>query len=373
MVGEYFRITPTPGSVGPGKSLQGADPSFRRRGHIDSRMQVAVLAHGSFPDRAKTAVGLLRYGDHEVRALLDRDNAGSRVSDFLPDVQDAPVVASMDDVPEVDALIIGVAPIGGAFEESWRPDVRAALKRGCHVLSGLHDFLGGDDEFARLAADHGGRIADLREPPDDLRVADGTAGAVDATVVTTVGTDCSTGKMTMSFELRDAARERGLEAAVVPTGQTGVAITGWGIVVDRVIADYAAGAVERLVGIPEGLDVLFVEGQGALAHPAYSGVTTSILHGSAPDSLVLCHEAGREVVHGYESFGIPPPGEYAALYERLAAPVSGAGVVAGALDTRGLDDAAAEAAVAAYSDAIDAPATDPVREDIPGDLIDAVV
>ena len=336
-------------------------------------MQIAVLAHESFPERAKTAVGLLRYGDHEVRAVLDRDRTGERVSDVLDSVQDAPIVASMDDVPEIAALVIGVAPIGGAFDESWRPDVRAALERGCHVMSGLHDFLTEDEAFAALAEEHGGKIADLRKPPDDLTVAEGTAGDGETRVVATVGTDCSTGKMTTAYELRDAARERGLNAAVAPTGQTGVAIEGWGIVVDRIVSDYAAGAVERMVETPEGLDLLFVEGQGALVHPAYSGVTTSILHGSAPDALVLCHEAGRERVQGFESFGVPPPGEYATLYERLAAPVSGASVVAGALNTQGLAEDDAHDAVDAYSEAIGAPATDPVRDGIPGDVLDAVV
>ncbi|WP_276272821.1 DUF1611 domain-containing protein [Haloarcula litorea] len=336
-------------------------------------MRIAVLAHESFPDRAKTAVGLLRYGDHEIRAVVDREHAGQRVADLLPDVQDAPIVESMADVPEVDALVIGIAPIGGEFDESWRPDVRAALERGCDVLSGLHDFLEDDAEFVDLAADHGGELRDLRKPPEDLTVAEGTAGEVDARVVTTVGTDCSTGKMTTAFELRDAARERGLDAAVVPTGQTGVAITGWGIVVDRVIADYAAGAVERLVETPAEKDVLFVEGQGAVAHPAYSGVTTSILHGSAPDALVLCHNAGQEVVHGYESFEIPPLPEYVDVYERLSAPVADADVVAGAINTSGMAAAAAERAVAEYADAIDAPATDPVRDGVTDDVLDAVL
>ncbi|MBX0287596.1 DUF1611 domain-containing protein [Haloarcula salinisoli] len=336
-------------------------------------MQVAVLAHDSFPDRAKTAVGLLRYGDHEVRAVLDRERAGGRVADHLPDVQDAPIVGSMDEVPEIDALVIGVAPIGGSFEESWRPDVRAALERGCNVLSGLHYFLTDDEEFAELAAEYGGKLVDVRKPPENLTVADASAGEVEATVVTTVGTDCSTGKMTTAYELRDAARERGLDAVVVPTGQTGVVIEGWGIVVDRVVSDYAAGAVERLVETPVGMDLVVVEGQGALGHPAYSGVTTSILHGSAPDALVMCHEVGRERVHGYESFELPSPAEYADLYERVAAPVSDASVVAGALNTRGLGDDAAADAVAAYGEAIDAPATDPVRGEIPEELLEAIV
>ncbi|MEF8829568.1 MAG: DUF1611 domain-containing protein [Haloarcula sp.] len=336
-------------------------------------MAVAILTHDAFPDRAKTAVGLLRYGDRPVRALVDRERAGQRVHDSLPDVQDAPIVASMADAPEVDALVIGISPIGGEFDESWRPDVRTALERGCDVYAGLHDFLADDEEFARLAEEHGAELHDLRRPPEDLTVAAGTAGSVDATVVTTVGTDCSTGKMTASFEIRDAARKRGLDAAVVPTGQTGIAISDRGIVIDRVIADYAAGAVERLVEEAEAADLLVVEGQGALAHPAYSGVTTSILHGSAPDALVMCHEAGREAIHGYESFDIPPLPEYVDIYERLAAPVSDASVVAGMLNTRHLDDDAAADAVAGYSETLDAPATDPVRHGVPDEVLDAIL
>ena len=327
-------------------------------------MEVAVLAHGKFPDRAKTAVGLLRYSDHEVVAVLDRETAGSRVRDHVPGVQDTPVVAGMEGAPDCDALVIGIAPIGGGFEESWRPDVRAALERGCDVIAGLHYFLADDEEFAALAEEHGCELRDVRRPPEDLTVAEGVAGEVDARVVCTVGTDCSVGKMTASFELRNAARERGLDAAVVPTGQTGIMLAGWGIAVDRVISDFAAGAVERMVLAEGERDLLIVEGQGALAHPAYSAVTLAILHGAQPDALALCHEAGREAVHGYESFPIPPVGTYAGLYEDLAAPVSECDVEAGILNTSGLagDDAAREA-VDGYAEALGVPATDPVRFD----------
>jgi uncharacterized NAD-dependent epimerase/dehydratase family protein len=337
-------------------------------------MEVAVLAHESFPDRAKTAVGILRYGDHDVRALLDRDTAGDRVSDHLPDVQDAPIVDSLAAVEEsLDALIIGVAPIGGKFDPSWRADVVAALERGCDVVAGLHDFLGADEEFAALAAEHDAEIHDVRRPPADLSVSDGVDGDVDATVIGTVGTDCSTGKMTMSFELRDAARDRGIDAAVVPTGQTGVMIAGWGTVVDRVISDFAAGAVEEMVvDAAADHDLLIVEGQGALAHPAYSGVTTSILHGAMPDALVLCHIADHHAVHGYESFEIPDPASYATLYEALAAPVREADVLAGAVNTNALERERAREAVAAYADELAAPATDPVRFGIGDEVLDAL-
>ena len=119
-------------------------------------------------------------------------------------------------------------------------------------------------------------------------------------------------------------------------------------------------------------DVAFVEGQGALVHPAYSGVTTSILHGSQPDSLVLCHNAGNETFGGYDDFALPSPAEYVGLYESMAVPISPATVDAGMLNTADLDPDEAEAAVADYADEIDAPATDPVRYDA-DDVLDALL
>lgn len=335
-------------------------------------MRVAILAHETFPDRAKTALGVLRYGDHEVVSVLDRTNAGSRVREFVPDVQDAPVVETMADAPECDALIIGVAPIGGGFDESWREDVNTAIERGCDVIAGLHYFLAEDDEFATLADEHDVELRDVRRPPEDLTVAEGTASEVDAQIVLTVGTDCSSGKMTTSFELRDAARERGLDATVVPTGQTGIMISGWGIAVDRVISDFAAGATERIVKKAGDSDVVFVEGQGALVHPAYSGVTTSILHGSQPDSMVLCHVAGREQFGGYEAFELPSPSEYVQLYEDVVAPIADATVDAGVINTHGMTDEDAENAITEYSEEIGSPATDPVRHSA-DDILDAVL
>jgi uncharacterized NAD-dependent epimerase/dehydratase family protein len=324
-------------------------------------MRIAILAHGQFPDDAKTAAGVLRYGDHDVVAVLDRERAGERVHDHLPDVQDAPIVAGIDDAPDCDALLIGIAPIGGGFDESWRPDVVTALERGCDIVSGLHYALAEDEQFRALADEHGGQLRDVRRPAGDLTVAAGTAGDLDAHVVLTVGTDCSSGKMTGAFELREAARERGIDAEVVPTGQTGIMISDWGIAIDRVIADFAAGATERLVEQAGDHDVLFVEGQGALVHPAYSGVTASILHGAQPDSLVLCHVAGQRYVGGYEAFELPDPAAYAKLYESMAAPVSGATVDAGLLNTADYDQETADDRLDAYERALDVPVTDPVR------------
>ncbi|MGM0448620.1 MAG: DUF1611 domain-containing protein [Methanobacteriota archaeon] len=331
--------------------------------------RIAVLAHEKFPDRAKTALGVLRYGDQDVRAVLDRDRAGDRVCDHVPDVADAPIVESFADAHaaadgDLDALYIGIAPIGGGFDESWRSDVEAAIEAGCDVVSGLHYFLNEDEGVAALAAEHGVDLVDVRKPDDDLTVATGTSGDVDADVVCTVGTDCSVGKMTASLEIVAAARERGIDAAFVPTGQTGIMIAGWGNPIDRVVSDFTAGAVEKLLHeAGDDHDLLVVEGQGSIVHPAYSAVTCGILHGSMADGLVLCHAAGREVVHGYESFDLPPLTDYVDLYEGLAAPVHETGVVAGALNTKNVaDDAAAAEAVADFADEVGVPAADPVRD-----------
>ena len=327
-------------------------------------MRLVLLAHGKFPDRAKTAVGILRYTDDEVVAVLDRENAGTRVNDHLPDVQDAPIVEHTEDVSEdFDAFVIGIAPIGGGFDDSWRPDVRTAIERGADLVSGLHYFLEDDEEFADLAAEHDVDIWDVRNPPSDLTVAEGVADTVDAEVITTVGTDCSTGKMTASMEIVQAAREAGEDATMIPTGQTGIMIENWGVPIDRVISDFAAGAVEgMLLEAGDDHDYLVVEGQGSINHPAYSGVTLSILHGSMPDKLVLCHVADREAIHGYEDFEMPPLGEYVDLYEDIAAPVAETEIVAGMLHTGAIDsDEEAREAIEAYSEAIGVPATDPVR------------
>lgn len=326
-------------------------------------MRIAILAHDRFPDAAKTAIGVMRYGDQDVVAVLDRSNAGTATGEHTGLVPDVPIVEGMDAIDDIDALLIGVAPIGGGFEESWRPDVRAALERGIDVVAGLHAFLGDDPEFSALANESGADIRDVRQPPPDLTVSEGEAGDVPATVVLTVGTDASVGKMTASFELVEALNAQGHDAVVVPTGQTGIMIEGWGYPIDRVIADFMAGAVEDMIlEVGWDHDVLVVEGQGSLIHPAYSGVTCGILHGAMPDGLVLCHDAARDRIHSYEQVAIPPLDAVAELYERVATPIAPAPVVAGAIKTSSIDDdAEAMAEVEAMETALGVPTNDVVR------------
>jgi uncharacterized NAD-dependent epimerase/dehydratase family protein len=181
------------------------------------------------------------------------------------------------------------------------------------------------------------------------------------------------GKKVVTLELDRTARERGERSVYVPTGQTGVAIAGWGIAVDHVISDYVAGAGERLVldGAARG-DLLFVEGQGALFHPAYSGVTLGLLHGSAPDQLILVHKAGAQAIRNYPELPIPPLPELIAAYELATSRVRPAKVTAIALNTSALGEDDARAAVEAAQEETGLTADDVVRFG-PERVLDAVL
>jgi D-glutamate N-acetyltransferase len=197
---------------------------------------------------------------------------------------------------------------------------------------------------------------------------------LDARIVLTVGSDCAIGKMTVALELDREAERRGLSSAFVPTGQTGIAIAGWGISVDAVASDFVAGAAERLVveGADRGAKILWVEGQGALLHPAYSGVTLGLIHGSAPHAFVLCHLAGTTEIEGYPGHPLRTLSELVELHERIALPRRPAKVAAIALNTRDLDVLGAQAAIAAAEAETGLPVDDPVRFGA-GRLVEAVL
>jgi uncharacterized NAD-dependent epimerase/dehydratase family protein len=294
---------------------------------------------------------VIRYGTRDVVAVIDSSQAGRTASEVEPfALRPVPIVATLGEAIErgADSLLIGVAPPGGKLDPAWRPVLLEAVKAGLSLEAGLHTQLADDPEL-RAAADAAGvELRDLRAAPSDLTVPKGPYSRPDSVrVVHSVGSDTVIGKKVVTLELDRAARERGLRSVYVPTGQTGVAIAGWGIAVDHVISDYVAGAGERLVheGAERG-DLLFVEGQGALFHPAYSGVTLGLLHGSAPDLLVLVHKPNATHNRNYPELPIPPLGALIEAYESVAAPVRPVLVAAIALNTSDLDEEAARAAVA---------------------------
>ncbi len=188
------------------------------------------------------------------------------------------------------------------------------------------------------------------------------------------GSDCAIGKKTVAVELDLEARRRGLASVFVPTGQTGIAIAGWGIAVDAVVSDFLAGAAEQLVveGARRGGTLLFVEGQGSLVHPLYSGVTLGLVHGSTPHLFVLCHRAGASEIEGSPGHPIPPLPELVELHERIALPARKARVACIALNTAALEEEDARRAIAEVGDETGLPTDDPVRFGA-HDLLDALL
>jgi uncharacterized NAD-dependent epimerase/dehydratase family protein len=313
--------------------------------------------------------GVVKYGADPVVAILDTERAGGTYEGI-------PIVATVNDALcfNPTTALVGVATQGGRFPPAWRELLKSCIAKGLDVENGLHQFIADDPELAELAQRHGVELRDLRRPPEGLNVPTGENLRLPARIVLTVGSDCAIGKMTVALELDRAARARGLASVFVPTGQTGIAIAGWGIAVDAVVSDFIAGAAERLVveGVERGGELLFVEGQGSITHPAYSGVTLGLIHGSAPHAFVLCHEAGSVEHEGFPGHPLTGLPELVDLHERLSLRARPAKVAAIAVNTRRLDEDAARAAVAEVAAETGLPADDPVRFG-PDRLLDAVV
>ncbi len=330
----------------------------------------AVLAEGRFKARnAKTAHGLIRYGreDAEVVAVIDSTLAGRRVLAVMPDLRrDAPIVGTLQEALQYSptSVLVGLAPAGGRLPEAWMAFLREAAEAGLEIVSGLHQRLA--PEFPEA------RVWDVRESPKDVPLFSGEGFGVGPKIALTVGTNSAIGKLTATLEIERAAWERGLGAEFVATGQTGIIIAGWGICVDAVVSDFVAGASEQLIleaarRVP---DLILVEGQGSIGHPAYSGVTTGLLHGSCPDCLVLCADAARDDV--FAGVPDPDPKEIIRLYEGVAALVKPAPVVAVSVNSHGLDNATALEFTDEVSAATGRPVADPIRTGA-GPILEAIL
>lgn len=304
------------------------------------------------PAYAKTAMGLRDWaGEHCVgEYALD-----GGLSIGLPRMTPAEAAAA-----GARSLVIAVATPGGSIPAAWLPTLVEALEAGVDVVAGMHAKLADIPELAAAAARHGRRLVDVRTPPPGIPIASGRKRS--GRRLLTVGTDCALGKKYTALAIARGLAARGVKSDFRATGQTGIMISGAGMPMDAVVADFAAGAAELVSpdNDPDHWDV--IEGQGSLSHPAYAGVALSLLHGSQPDVLVLCHDPTRTDVLGHPGFPLPALDEAIDLALRLGARTNPAIRCAGvALNTSGLSEAEARRAIAEASTLTGRPAADPMR------------
>ncbi len=331
-----------------------------------------ILAEGAFGvETAKTASSAIRYAGDRVRSVIDARFAGQSVAETIGFGGDIPVVATLDAAlaidPRPDALLIGIANQGGVLPDAWRPTLTQALEAGLDLWSGLHTFLCDDPEISACARTHGRALRDLRKPPGDLKVGTGRARSTDAMRLLTVGTDCNTGKMTTALEVMRSLEDRGLSTGFGASGQTGILLAGTGIAVDAVVSDFVSGAAERLtIEAARGKDIVLIEGQGSLMHPAYSGVTLGLLHGSVPHAMILTWMPSRPTIYGgnHEWVDLPDLDEVVRRYEDALSwvcPGVEGKVIGVSLATWDISERKARDAVAHAESLTGLPATDPIR------------
>jgi uncharacterized NAD-dependent epimerase/dehydratase family protein len=258
---------------------------------------------------AKTGLGVAQWCPDKCVGQLRLP--GCRVDAGLPEMDIAAAAAA-----GAKSLILGVAPVGGRIKESWVATLQQAARAGIDVVAGMHSRLSAVPGLADAAAAGGARLVDVRVPPSGIPIGSGRKRTGQRLL--TVGTDCAVGKKYTALALARELQARGVKATFRATGQTGIMIAGEGMPIDTVVCDFTAGAAEVLSpdNAPDHWDV--IEGQGSLFHPAYAGVSLGLLHGSQPDALVVCHEAGRTVHSGFQDYPLPDVAACIALHVQLA-------------------------------------------------------
>lgn len=334
------------------------------------RIAIAVGTDAALSN-SKTAVSMLRYRGEHCLAVIDPAHRGKTAQDRYGVGGDKPIVESLSEVDSPDALFVGISPAGGKMPESLRLVIVDAVNRGLDVVSGLHEFLIEDEELRQSAARSGSLLIDVRRNLH-RETASGAEFRPECLRIHAVGQDCSVGKMVTTLELEQGLQERGLDAKFLATGQTGIMIAGDGVPVDCVVSDFVNGSVEDLVLRNQQHDILVIEGQGSITHPAFSAVTVGLLHGCAPQGLVLCYEAGRPHVKGMPHVPLKSLERYRELYEGLASERFPSEVIGVAMNGRNITPEQAELEKQQVQERLNLPVCD-VYRDGPGILVEAVL
>lgn len=313
-----------------------------------------LLFLGDAPDKlaGKTALGIAHWNPEAVLGQLRLPGCALDVG--VPDRTIAEAAAL-----GVKTLVIGVVNRGGVMPPLWLETFKAALEHGMDIANGLHTRLTSFPELVALAAKHGRQLHDVRHFDGALPI--GTGEKRSGKRLLTVGTDCSIGKKFTALVIADALQQAGRKATFRATGQTGILISGSGIAVDAVVADFIAGAVEMLTPANEADHWDIIEGQGSLLHPSFAGVTMGLVHGAQPDALVLCVDESRTHMRGVKH---PIPSMETAIEQHLtAARLTNPAVRLTGISaiTEHLDEPAARRHLADLAARSGVPATDSVR------------
>ncbi len=258
-------------------------------------------------------------------------------------------------------LVIGVANRGGVISQAWKDVLIEALGMGFDLASGLHNLLGDEGDLVAASQVNGGTLHDVRVPNVQYPIADGKKRT--GKRVLAVGTDCSLGKMYTALALDEAMQKKGMKSTFRATGQTGILITGSGVPLDAVIADFMAGAVEYLTPDNDADHWDIIEGQGSLFHVSYSGVTLALIHGGQPDALIVCHEPTRTHMRGLPDYDLPTIAQVSDLALTLARVANANCKVVGiSINTQHLSEEEALAYMAKIEAEYGLPTVDPFRQ-----------
>jgi uncharacterized NAD-dependent epimerase/dehydratase family protein len=322
------------------------------------------LGDAQIPLFAKTAFGVRDWRPDACAGEWTMPNA--KISLGLTFMPPAEAVAA-----GAKSLLIGVAPIGGQIQDNWIPAIVEAIEAGLDIVSGMHTKLE-TVEPIRMAAERCGRaLHNVRHSNQKFPV--GTGIKRSGKRLLAVGTDCALGKKYTTLALTRAFQEAGHKATFRATGQTGIMISGGGIAMDAVVADFSAGAAETLSPANEPDHWDMIEGQGSLIHPGYAGVSLGLLHGSQPDALILCHDPFRTEIDEYPGYIIPPINEVIELHLALARRTNPkVKCVAIALNTSSVSAEESKKICHAYETQYGLPAFDPMRSNLRR-IVDAVV
>lgn len=307
----------------------------------------------SEPEHAKTAFGLYDWAPEYC--IGEFACSSGSVSVGLPAM--SPKVAKSNGAR---ALVIGIANPGGVISESWIKPLQEAIAAGLHIVSGMHARLEDVPALREIAVLFDRKLINVRQPPSNIPVASGRRRG--GKRLLTVGTDCALGKKYTALAIARSMASRGIDVDFRATGQTGIMIAGSGIPLDAVVADFASGAVELLAPDASNEHWDVIEGQGSLFHPAYAGVSLSLLHGSQADVFVVCHDPRRSSMLGYPEFLLPTVEETIDLTLRLGQrtnPEIRCGGVS--LNTKGLSEAEAQLVIDETSIRLSVPVADPIR------------